>query len=200
MTTLRQLRAGLARVARAAVSTRARALMCIGLLIGLGAVGTLAKWNDEAVATSGTIATGNIDIRANDVKRYTFGQLGMTGMRPGNSKAANLTVGNRGSIPLTYTTRVTGSGTLAPYLQVTAYAGGTAINANSVGTCTGGTPIGTAKATNGSSVPVVTAARPVGATTGADPLCFVATLSTSAPFSASNTTGTLAFDFAGTST
>lgn len=183
----------------AITSSRTRAVLCIGMLVGLGAVGTLAKWNDQAAATSGEIATGRINILANSEKQHTFSALGMAGMRSGNSKAANLTVGNNGSIPLRYTVAVTGSGKLSPYLEITAFTGGSATNANSVGTCPGGTQVGKATARDGSETALVTAAQTLAATSGSQVLCFVAALAASTPTSASNTTGTLTLTFRATS-
>lgn len=181
------------------VGSRFRALLCIGLLVGIGATGTLAKWNDSAAATSGAIATGTIDIRAGGVKEYAFDDLGMSDMRAGNSRAANLTVGNRGSIPLTYTVSAVGSGPLATHLTLRVYTGSGATNSDSTGTCGNGEQVGAAPVTDGSEVAVVSARGPVAATDGADPLCVVVAVDSTPP-PAADATLTLSFSASSVST
>ncbi|GAA1480101.1 hypothetical protein GCM10009624_05410 [Gordonia sinesedis] len=166
---------------RAVFASRVRAVLCIGLLVGIGATGTLAKWNDSAAATSGAIATGSIDIRAGGATEYAFDDLGMSDMRAGNSRAANLTISNRGSLPLRYTVSAVGAGALAQHLRVTVYAGSGATNADSVGRCGGGDQLGTAAVTDGSEVSVVPARGPVAGTDGSDPLCVIAALDSTPP-------------------
>ncbi|NKU63947.1 hypothetical protein GS891_12655 [Rhodococcus hoagii] len=38
--------------------SRTRAVASLGIVLGLGAIGTLAAWSDTATATSGVFSTG----------------------------------------------------------------------------------------------------------------------------------------------
>ncbi|WP_027503677.1 SipW-dependent-type signal peptide-containing protein, partial [Rhodococcus sp. UNC363MFTsu5.1] len=66
----------------------------LGIVLGLGAIGTLAAWSDTATATSGVFSTGSIDLQLNGQQgnpgAYAFATLTKTGMMPGNSVAATL--------------------------------------------------------------------------------------------------------------
>lgn len=78
------------RLVGGATSGRARAIMSVGIVLGLGAVGTLAAWTDNATATSGVFSTGSIEMKLNgdpgDPTAYGFTALTKTGMMPGDEK------------------------------------------------------------------------------------------------------------------
>ena len=116
------------RVRRALGSTRLRALLALGMILGVGGVSTLASWTSAATATSGNIQTGTIDLKINSVETFTLSALSMTGMRPGDSNAAVIQIQNYtgGNLPLTFSVTSTSSGDLAEYLRLTASFGGTA--------------------------------------------------------------------------
>jgi len=92
---------------------RVRALLAVGTVLGLGAVGTLAAWTDSSTATTGAFSTGTIDIRlgsgATDPNPFAFTDFALATMAPGSVKEATLQVRNSGSLPFTY--NVSGSAT-----------------------------------------------------------------------------------------
>ncbi|SUE15253.1 Uncharacterised protein [Rhodococcus gordoniae] len=173
-------------------TVRVRALLSLGTVLALGAVGTFAAWANSAVAT-GTFSTGTVDLRANDVKSYTFSDLTSSSMMPGESRAASLQVQNtRSTMDVTYTVNVAtpaGSPALANNLQLRVFSNGTPANLTAgglrKGTCTG-TQIGQTNLIAGGAAPIVTSARPLAATTGRETLCMVVTLPTSTPLPTQN--------------
>lgn len=134
-------------------SVRLRALLAAGMVLGLGAVGTLAAWTDESTATA-TFTAGTLDLKLKMLPDGTLADsvamtsLDMTAMYPGVGRAAIVQVSNSGSVPLSYT--LTGSavagaggmgGNLGTALQVGVSSGATAENTATTGQCTGGTAI-----------------------------------------------------------
>lgn len=134
-------------------SVRLRALLAAGMVLGLGAVGTLAAWTDESTATA-TFTAGTLDLKLKMLPNGTLADsvvmtsLDMTAMYPGMSKAAIVQVSNSGSVPLSYT--LTGSavagaggmgGNLGAALQAGVSSGATAENTVTTGQCTGGSAI-----------------------------------------------------------
>ncbi len=122
-------------------STRVRALLSIGMVFGLGAVGTLAYWTDSATLAAGTFTSGTLDIKLNGSDGpvgtpATFtGGFTTTNMQPGDQKSAAVSVQNAGSIDLTYSATGVSSGTLGSLLTFTVVA-----NSSVSGTgCTAGT-------------------------------------------------------------
>ncbi|EMY34295.1 hypothetical protein D477_010346 [Arthrobacter crystallopoietes BAB-32] len=121
---------------------RLRALLSLGTVLGLGAVGTLAAWTDSSDATA-TFSAGTLElsVAADGAAGSSVAatSLSMENMYPGNSRAAMLTVSNDGSIPLGYT--LAGSAAqpsgLEAGLTVTVHGGGTAANTATEGTCSG---------------------------------------------------------------
>lgn len=134
-------------------SIRLRALLSAGMVLGLGAVGTLAAWTDQSTATA-TFSAGTLDLKLREMPNGTLADslpaitsLEMTDMYPGVSKAAVVQISNTGSVPLSYT--VTGSalagatgGTLGTALKVGVSSGGTVAGTPPTESCTGGTPMG----------------------------------------------------------
>ncbi|WP_336793970.1 SipW-dependent-type signal peptide-containing protein [Gordonia malaquae] len=135
--------------------TRARAIASLGMVFGLGAVGTMAAWSDTATATTGMFTTNsiNIQMKVNDNRPiYNFTSLKKINMARGATTSGVLEVKNTGSHPFTYVmsvdtanngTATYGSASAAVFAQnllVTVSKGGT----KSGDTCTGGTTLGTA--------------------------------------------------------
>ncbi|MEJ9078644.1 SipW-dependent-type signal peptide-containing protein [Gordonia malaquae] len=135
--------------------TRARAIASLGMVFGLGAVGTMAAWSDTATATTGMFTTSsiNIQMKVNDNRPiYNFTSLKKINMARGATTSGVLEVKNTGSHPFTYVmsvdtanngTATYGSASAAVFAQnllVTVSKGGT----KSGDTCTGGTTLGTA--------------------------------------------------------
>ena len=184
-------------------SVRLRALLSAGMVLGLGAVGTLAAWTDESTATA-TFSAGTLDLKLRTLPDGTLADsvavtsLDMTAMYPGVSKAAMVQASNSGSLPLTYT--LTGSavagagglgGNLGTSLLVGVYSGGSANNTATTGSCTG-PRIGTADVTLvGSLISVPRALAPA----GTENLCLVVSLPASAANNLQGTGTTATFTF-----
>lgn len=104
---------------------RIRLLLCCGVVLGLGAVGTLAAWQDSATATSGNFTAGTFDLTLRQASSGADGAVGIgvnfaftdftgSGMVPnGTAIAKALTPKNSGSVAFGYQIAVTGAGTLA---------------------------------------------------------------------------------------
>lgn len=45
--------------------TRTRAVLSLGMVFGLGAVGTMAAWSDTATATTGMFSTSSVNVQMN---------------------------------------------------------------------------------------------------------------------------------------
>ncbi|GAA4482279.1 hypothetical protein GCM10023094_31910 [Rhodococcus olei] len=172
-----------------------RAVASLGIVLGLGAIGTLAAWSDSATATSGVFSTGSIDLQLNgnqgNPAAYAFASLTKTGMLPGSSVAATLPVQNTGSTPFNYTMAAAAtSSTLAPYLKVIVSTG----TSNGT-TCSGGTVIANGVAlVSGGSASLIPTARPL-ANGGSETLCFQVTLDSAAPTTVQNQTVNTSFNF-----
>lgn len=161
-------------------STRVRALLSLGMVFGLGAVGTLAYWTDTSTLTGGTFTAGTLDIKLgspapgvdNNPAAFTTA-FAMTNMQPGDSKAASTIVRNSGTVDFTYTaTGVTSGGALASLLTFKVVPGGT-VSGND---CTGGTT--TFTGTMAAVQSVISTNRPLTASGGNETFCVVATLPT----------------------
>jgi predicted ribosomally synthesized peptide with SipW-like signal peptide len=196
-------------------SGRVRAVLSLGLLLGLTQVGTLASWTDSATVQGGGFSSGTLDLKVGESAAdqltgqggsWTHTNLTLAAMAPGESVAKALTVGNGGSVALTYNaTVVTTNNDLfnatTPGLQVTVVEGATVGNtgtqaANSrTGTCTGGTATSltstnvstTASGLHGSVLSLAS-----GATRS---YCVLAKLATTAPNSMQGKTTSLTFSF-----
>ena len=78
-------------------SRRTRALLSMGMVLGLGSVTTLAYWTDSATLTGGTFASGTIDLRldGSDNNPSSFSTaFAMSNLSPGQSKAVVVPVGS----------------------------------------------------------------------------------------------------------
>ncbi|MGN5237978.1 MULTISPECIES: SipW-dependent-type signal peptide-containing protein [unclassified Rhodococcus (in: high G+C Gram-positive bacteria)] len=187
----------------AAFTVRVRAILSLGMILGLGSVGTFALWANSAVATSGTFSTGIVDLRVGDAKTYTVNDLALSAMVPGESRAAMMQVQNtRSTMDVTYTMAAStpaGSSALSDHLEIRVFSGGTASNSTAngmrAGTCTG-TRIGSATLRAGSPIALITTARPLAAQSGIETLCVTAGLPPNASMTAQNrTVPTIVFTF-----
>jgi predicted ribosomally synthesized peptide with SipW-like signal peptide len=186
-------------------SIRIRALLSIGTVLGLGAVGTLAAWTDEATATA-NFSAGTLDLTlatapgGTPADSIAVTSLNMTAMYPGVSRAATIEVSNTGTVPLTYLVASTAAngpggsgGDLGGALTVSIYTGGTATNDGSTGTCNG-TLVGTANIPL--TGPLLPTARPL-APAGTETLCLVVALPATAPSDLQGTSTAVTFSFTG---
>lgn len=201
-----------ARRSRAVKRTgRIRAILSLGVALGLGTVGTFAYWTDDVVISGSTFTAGTLDLQVNNADAYATTTLGMTGMAPGSSSAEVLTVKNNGSAVLKYT--ITGglTGTnAADYntagangLLLTISVGGTRTASGTNFVCSGGTVIVNAvPLTSTTTTPIIATRRGPLATTGptqTEALCFSVKLSDNAPNSLQTKTATATFTATGTS-
>ena len=188
----------LRRVGVALISARARAIMSIGIVLGLGAVGTLAAWSDTATATSGTFTTGRLDIKvgnpAVDNNPTAFSTtLANPAIFAGDTVAAGLLVSNAaGSVANTYTISVVASdAALGNRLNSSVHTGlpsGSACSGAAISTVTG---LETSK-------PFPALNRPL-AVNGSDQLCISVTMTAGAQPSPA-LTGTITYTITATST
>ncbi len=131
---------------------RVRALLCVGCVLGLGGVSTLASWSDTAAIPTGSFASGTLDLMvdgnlAGPGGSYTKSALSMANMVPGESVSVTLIVQSAtGSLPLDYYATATSTGELSPGLLWTVVPGATAnaptgsqATGDRSGTCSAGT-------------------------------------------------------------
>lgn len=194
------------RVARNHV--RIRALLCLGLLGGLTAVGSYAFWTDDVTISGTTFTAGTLDLQVNSLDAYATTTLGMSGtpMVPGNTSAEVLTVNNNGNVPLKYTLVGGLTGTdAATYssgavLKLTVVAGGSRSGTGNAATCTGGSTIyGPTALTNVTSTAIIGTRRGPIAAAGTEALCFQITFDATAASSFQGKTATATFVATGTS-
>ena len=178
--------------------SRTRAVASLGIVLGLGAIGTLAAWTDTATATSGVFSTGSVDLKLNgdpgNPTAYNFATLTKSNMMPGNSVAATLPVQNAGVGSFTYTMAAAATTSpLAPFLKVTVSTG------TSNGTvCSGGAPVAAdVPLVSGGSVNVITTPREL-ASGGSETLCFQVKVDPAATTAAQGQTVSASFNFTAT--
>lgn len=140
---------------------RTRALLSVGLLLGMGTVATSAYFSDQVTITGVDIKSGtmHIDLGTSPAgtRPESIGWPGpaLTNLAAGDSKSVILPVKNNSLGGVTFSYRVQAAatnttGNLAASLQMTVRRGGTSNGT----TCAGGTLIGTADATlNGFNQP-----------------------------------------------
>jgi predicted ribosomally synthesized peptide with SipW-like signal peptide len=178
---------------------RIRAALTLGAALGLGAVGTLAYWSDQATLSSGPISSGTLDLTldgslSGQGGTYTQSTFALANMIPGESVASAVSVANGGSVTLRYTATATAAGGLAAGLTFQVYAGGTATNTgtaaagNRAGSCTGTSTFGPAVLT-GLAQSVIATPRQL-LSGAAESVCIVAALPTTANNSLQGTTAT----------
>ncbi|MFT4083269.1 MAG: SipW-dependent-type signal peptide-containing protein [Nocardioides sp.] len=177
-------------------TVRLRALLALGAVAALGVGGTWAQWTDSATVEGITITTGGLDLQIDgedSVDDVDDGVgLSVSGMVPGSTTAAVLTVTNSGTVALGYTAAAAAStgSELAGVLTVDVSAGGTVSGSGTSATCTGGTAVDTGTLTTS----IVSAARTLAAG-ASEELCVQVTLPTDAASSlqSASTTVTLTF-------
>ncbi|NKR24481.1 hypothetical protein GS479_03695 [Rhodococcus hoagii] len=127
--------------------TRTRAVLSLGMVFGLGAVGTLAAWSDSATATTGVFSTSSIQMKVDGQRpTATFAKLKKNSMIPGNSVAGDIRVQNTGTVDYKWAMSASGTGSAALLgkLKVSLHETG----ANNGTNCTGNM-IGTAQTVSG---------------------------------------------------
>ena len=183
-------------------STRLRAVLGLGVALGIGATGTLAAWTDDVVISGSTFTAGTLDLQVNNLDTVTgYTSLNLTNMAPGNSNAALLTIKNNGSATLKYTATSVATNTVSGKDVAAALAvkvtGDTAVTGSGVAkTCAGTALAGTGSSSlNGT---IITTGRQL-APGASEVLCVQVTFSSSAATGLQGGGATATFTFTGTS-
>ncbi len=186
-------------------SGRVRALLSLGIALGLGAAGTFAFWTDAVVISGSTFTSGTLDLQVNNADSYATTTLGMSAMVPGVSSAEVLTIKNNGTASLKYsiTGGLTGTDAAAYHtaasLKLTVVSGATKSGTGNASTCTGGTPVISAVALTSTTTTVVIPKRGPLVAAGTEALCFQVTFDSTAPTTLQSKTVTATFTATGTS-
>lgn len=187
-------------------SVRVRALLSLGVALGIGSVGTFASWTDDVTVSGTTFTAGTLDLQVNNVDSYATTTLTMTAMVPGSTSSEVLTVKNNGTVPAKYTLTGGLSGAnAAEYntaasngLLLTIRLGGTKSGA----TCTGGTAVISDQPLTSTTTTTILTKRPTSALTasgGNEVLCFQVKLADTAPTTLQGKAATATFTATGTS-
>lgn len=172
-------------------SVKIRALLSAGMVLGLGAVGTLAAWTDVTTATA-TFSAGDVNINVNGSET---GAVVFTSalMKPGDVLVAPVQINNTGDLSVNYnmTTAVTGTG-LGAGLTVE-------IRSSAI-TCQNGTSSGGVVVSAGSTTltnALIIAPRQLTATvpSNTETLCFKISLPAGTPDSYQGKTAETTFTF-----
>ena len=169
---------------------RVRAGLSLGVVLGLGATGTMAAWTDTATAESGLFGAADVELTING-ESPEFAFASVEDVMPGQSVAGNLVLANEGDVDLRYlmdmeveglTTAKGGTGqqrgdatSLGEHLTLTVHSSTTADGV----TCPG-EEIVSQTMTVGDPRSVLTDYRPVAAV-ASDTICVQATLASNAP-------------------
>jgi len=184
-------------------SIRIKAVLSLGILVGFGAVSTLASWTGQATATS-SISTATVALgvggTAGSASSVSY-QMPITGnnLFPGATSASVVVVKNTGSIsaPYSFQGKITesGSATLGSALGIQVKTGASVSGSGSSVTCSGGTVLMTKTA--GSKFGSASATRPL--TPGAsESLCVQYSLPVTAANALQGASTTIALDFTST--
>lgn len=186
------------------VSSRLRALMSLGLVVGVGAVATLAVFTDNASMTTGTIQAATLDIRLSGQNAWSATSFAAPAMIPGQTVAVTVPVQRAvGSAAFTYgaTGSVTTSNAFSTNVRLKVFAG-SATSGTACPTTTqlaggaGGAALGTTATSLFSGRTALATPAAIPTVVQVDNLCLLLTLPTTAPTTAAglSTTLTLAFD------
>lgn len=123
---------------RASLGTRVRVGLSLGLVLGLGATGTMALFSATSTAELGAIAGSSLDVTVNGELAGPANRDGTlvvdawstADMLPGEEVAINIVAANNGtgSLPLDVRLNAYTLGTLGPSFRFEIYDGGTATN------------------------------------------------------------------------
>ncbi len=187
------------------------ALLSLGILLGIGSVGTLASFSDSATASTGSFTAGTLDLKLNNAAATTgtganqttaVNTLALGDMVPGESVAASFAVADAGSVGLTYTATATATGNLATDssgLKFSTYPGGVAgaVSTSSAGVRTqscSGTASTTAKTLNATATSVIATSQTI-AGNASSTVCVQVSLLSGAGNSLQGSTASASFAF-----
>ncbi|MCW2750340.1 MAG: hypothetical protein JWR83_1450 [Aeromicrobium sp.] len=188
-------------------SGRVRALLSLGIALGLGAAGTFAFWTDDVVISGSSFTAGTLDLQVNNADSYTTTTLAMSAMVPGNSSAQILTLKNNGTAPLKYTMTGGLTGTdaaaynTAAALRLTVTVAGTITGSGNSATCSAGTAtlVSAVALTNVTTTGLIVTRQGPLAAAGTQALCFQVTFDAAASTTLQGKTATATFTATGTS-
>ncbi|QDP94520.1 hypothetical protein FOE78_00040 [Microlunatus elymi] len=183
------------RTRRSLRSMRIRAALALGAVACVGVAGTYAYWTDSVPVSGVTISTGTLDLKINNADSLpNYTALNLTGMVPGNSSAAVLTVRNGGTVPLTYYADSTAGGTLGSAFTVKITADTATGGSGSSKTCPGSTLTGTGTSFGNNLIGSSANPRSL-AVSGSESLCIQVTLPNSATSSLQGTSSNVTLTF-----
>jgi predicted ribosomally synthesized peptide with SipW-like signal peptide len=183
------------------VSARVRALLSLGMVLGLGAVGTLAAWSTATTTNSGVFTTGTVDLQLNGNNGpVSVGFNSPLTVLPGKSLAAILLVQNKSNLDFKYTIDAAGgAGTLTSSLRMTVIAGNdTAVSNNACSTSSNTTVVANSIALGASTR--IASRGSLAANTGVEKLCIQFTLPTGVDNAVQGTVGNAQLVFTASST
>lgn len=191
-------------------SARLRAFLSLGVVLGIGSVGTFAYWTDDVVISGSAFTAGTLDLQVNNADAYATTTLSMPAMVPGNTSAQVLTIKNNGTAPLKYTMTggLTGTDALAyntaAALRLTVKVGGTITGSGNSATCSAGTAtlVAGVALTNVTTTSLITTRQgPLAATgiTQTQALCFQISFDSAATTTLQGKTATATFTATGSS-
>ncbi|MGB7363382.1 MAG: TasA family protein [Rhodococcus sp. (in: high G+C Gram-positive bacteria)] len=182
---------------RRLTSARVRALLSLGIVFGLGSVGTMAAWSDTSTATTGTFTTGFIDLKldgADNAPAAFTTAMTAAAMVPGTTVRTSLTVQNQGTVAFNYDVQARASAApIGLLLRV----------ALSTGSCPGSEFASkTGLTTTDQQVSASRGPVPakVGSTPGTEALCVAVSIPSTAALPTTPVSGTVTFTFTATST
>ncbi|PYE14546.1 putative ribosomally synthesized peptide with SipW-like signal peptide [Williamsia limnetica] len=173
------------------IGRRLRAVLSIGMVIGIGVVGTLALWSSTVNTRSGEFTTATVNILADGVKGGSF-SFAPSGILPGQSAAKTVTVTNHGTAPFSYTASVSSDDALGQGVTLTVRSEATA---TSGGMCNGGNVITTNKPIKSTKEPFTTGPRPLAGASGTEILCLQLNLPDTASADLAGVSGKVMFTF-----
>lgn len=183
-----------------------RALLAVGILLGIGSAGTMANFKVSGAAEAGSFTTGSLDVRL-DGKGNNVGQGGtwananfaIDNLTPGESLAVSFPVRNDETTGFAYTATATAAGDLAPLLRFSTYTDGTAKNSgtagsnNRSGSCTG-TRATSALTLSGTAVTAISRAQTINPSASQN-VCILVQLTSNAANSAQGDSAIANFAF-----
>ncbi|WP_238422840.1 SipW-dependent-type signal peptide-containing protein [Gordonia sp. 'Campus'] len=185
------------RVWRTLRSARVRAVLSVGIVLGLGSVGTLAAWSATTTTTSGTFTVGSVDLYLNNSPTSSSITVPLgAALLPNNSAAVLITVRNRGVSPGTYTTKVNANNVTAQSLRLRVVANAT-VSGTSCSTGAGTTPLVDNQIVSTTVSTFLTQRGPLAATSGSETLCMQFSLPNDAANSLQGASTTVVFTFDG---
>ncbi|MEO6470749.1 MAG: TasA family protein [Aeromicrobium sp.] len=188
-------------------SGRIRAILSLGVALGLGTAGTFAYWTDDVVISGTAFTAGTLDLQVNNADSYATTTLSMAAVVPGNTSAQVLTLKNNGTAPLKYTLTGGLTGTdagaynTAGALKLTVTVGGTVSGSGSSATCSAGTStlVNAVALTSTTSTALIATRQGPIAAAGTQALCFQVTFDVAAVTTLQGKTATATFTATGTS-